>query len=217
MARRKPVNPLPSPIEHPRYGSTPVDSGTRISVDELRDAYWRYAYAAIVDHDGTLSRTSGAGETEFIFLRSAVAANTAKQKHGAFPRLYYADTLRKCATCGDWFIFFALEQRYWYEVLGFWIDADCVHCHGCRKSDQRLRRAQVRYAERSAAPSSLTNREFSTLLKDALFLAQSGMIKNHQKLRRLRNIAEKRGYRGDPLAAVIQFIGDGPTPSRPEY
>lgn len=218
MARRKPTNRLPSPVEHPRYGSKPIDSGTSVSAEELRHSYWRYAYSAVVNRDGTLDgkRTGTAAGTDFVFLQSAVAANTGKQRYGVFPRLYYVDTLRKCVACEEWFIFFAREQQYWYEVLGFWIDSDCVHCHGCRKHDQRLRRAQRRYAERSVIAPSLTDREFSTLLKDALFLTQSGIMKVHQKLRRLRNIAEKRGLSGDSLAAVSRFLGNGPAPSGAE-
>ena len=36
------------------------------------------------------------------------------------------------------FIFFADEQRYWYEELQFPVDADCVRCHPCRHGKQGL-------------------------------------------------------------------------------
>ena len=45
------------------------------------------------------------------------------------------------------FIFFAEEQKYWYEDLGFDLSANCVDCCACRKSEQRRRALLRRYEE----------------------------------------------------------------------
>jgi len=60
---------------------------------------------------------------------------------------HYFDEKRKCRTCGKKFIFFAEEQKYWYEDLGFDLSADCVDCCACRKSEQRRRALLRRYEE----------------------------------------------------------------------
>ena len=185
-------------------------SGRSVSAGDLAHSYWRYAYSTIVGADGAIygARRNAGSESEYIFVASAIAANTEKQRSCVCPRRHYVDTLRKCRGCEQWFIFFALEQRHWYEVLGFWIDADCVLCHACRRQDQRIRRAKNRYAERITDVVKLGSREFLTLLKDALFLTESGIIKGDAKLRRLRNIAKKRGLAGEPMSAVSVFLGE---------
>lgn len=40
----------------------------------------------------------------------------------------YSDIQRLCRDCGRPFIFFAEEQIYWYETLGFSVGAVCVMC-----------------------------------------------------------------------------------------
>jgi hypothetical protein len=44
-------------------------------------------------------------------------------------------------------LFFAAEQKYWYEELGFGLNADCVRCVACRKREQGLGKARQRYEE----------------------------------------------------------------------
>ncbi|PKN96854.1 MAG: hypothetical protein CVU43_18600 [Chloroflexi bacterium HGW-Chloroflexi-5] len=45
------------------------------------------------------------------------------------------------------FIFFAEEQKHWYEELGFGLDSDCVRCVNCRKRQQGIAIARERYEE----------------------------------------------------------------------
>jgi Probable zinc-ribbon domain len=47
--------------------------------------------------------------------------------------VHYFDEKRHCRDCGKQFIFFAMEQKHWFEVLGFMLDADAVRCSICRK------------------------------------------------------------------------------------
>ena len=60
---------------------------------------------------------------------------------------HYYDVERKCRDCHRMFIFFAAEQKYWYETLLFPIETDCVRCYPCRKEHQRLARAKKKYDE----------------------------------------------------------------------
>ena len=184
-------------------------SGEEVSLDDIRRSFWRYALAVAVMPNFSIKpgRTpAGCVSSDCIFVSSAISADVYKQKYGVFPRRFYIDTLKQCRDCGKSFIFFALEQRHWYEALGFWIDSDCVRCSICRVKDQRIRKAQQRYSDRVIKIPSLSEREFSTLLRDGLLLAESGLLKDDTKLRRLRNIGLKMGMTGEPLSAVSAFL-----------
>jgi hypothetical protein len=114
-----------------------------------------------------------------------------KQNFGVIPRGWYADILKKCRDCRRKFIFYAEEQRHWYEVLGFTIDADCVRCPECRRADQTLRRRFQRYSN-AIARTDLTDDEFATLVGDAAFVWDNGLLKKRDKLKRIRNQARRR-------------------------
>ncbi len=167
-ARHKPQKLVP----HPRYGARVVASGCTAEAEEVRHSYWRYPH-------------------ETIFPETAIKADVTRQRHGAMPRGYYVDILKTCRACSRPFIFFAKEQRHWYETLGFWVDADCVHCPECRKSDQQVRRRFQRYGAQIAR-TNLPTKELATLISDALFLWQAGLLHDKQKLYRLRKIARQQ-------------------------
>ena len=159
-------------VPHPRYGDAVVPSGCTASAEEVRGSFWGY-------------------RSDTIFPKSAIRADTTRQNFSVVPRGYYVDTLRQCRTCGRSFIFFAKEQQHWYEVLGFCIDADCVHCPECRRSDQQLRRRFRRYPE-SIGRADIGDRDLATLVGDAVFLWKAGVLRDEQRLRRLRNLARRR-------------------------
>jgi hypothetical protein len=159
-------------VPHPRYGDAVVPSGCKESASEVQSSFWRYG-------------------TDTIFPESAIKADTSRQNYTVFPRGYYADVLKQCRTCQRPFIFFAREQQHWYEVLGFYVDADCVHCPECRRSNQQLRRRFKRNSE-SVGRSDLKDRELVTLVSDATFLWQAGVLRDEQRLRRLRNLSRRR-------------------------
>jgi hypothetical protein len=60
---------------------------------------------------------------------------------------HYFDARRQCRDCGRPFIFFAEEQKHWYEELGFALEADCVRCADCRKTQRGVERERQRYEE----------------------------------------------------------------------
>ncbi|MGV3756923.1 MAG: zinc-ribbon domain containing protein [Verrucomicrobiota bacterium] len=140
---------------------------------QIRRSYWGYS------------------EDVYIYPDSVIVADETKQNYSVMPRPYYVDILKSCRDCQNEFIFYATEQRHWYETLGFYIDADCVRCPNCRTTDQTLRRRFTRYSK-NITRKDLTDEEFTMLLGDALFLYESGLLKTDQQLRRLRNQARKR-------------------------
>lgn len=174
-------------VPHPRYGVMPVRSGFTIPDSELRRGFWR------------LSRDE-------LFPETALPADTSKQNYAVFPRAYYVDVARTCRSCTRRFIFFAREQRYWFETLRFFVDADCVLCPECRRTAHALKRRLRRYAD-LRAKASLTDEELYRLVDDARYLLEHGTLKNAAAVGAIKNLASKRipHYRGVP--ALIAALG----------
>jgi hypothetical protein len=131
--------------DHPRYGSWPnvtglnpqptdrgVDLGSNASSnEELRERLeplfedkWVYDYlSANIRHSKRIPNT-------------AIKADLSQQPRAVIPVTHYFDLERQCRDCDQKFIFFAEEQKHWYEQLGFGLDSDCVRCVPCRKQQQ---------------------------------------------------------------------------------
>lgn len=169
---------IPDFVPHPRYGSTPVRSGFTISESELRSGYWRL-------------------QNDELFPETVLPADASKQNYAIFPRTYYVDVARSCRRCARRFIFFAREQRHWFETLRFFVDADCVLCPECRRTSQTLRRRLRRYAD-LRAKDSLTDAELYRLVDDTRYLLEHEVLKNTTTLGTIKNLALKRipHYRG---------------------
>ena len=158
-------------MDHPRYGDQPIVSGEGWSEAEVRRAHWSYAR---VNWD-----------EKVLFPETAIRANPCRQRTDYGWRTLYVDIARRCRTCGQWFLFFALEQKFWFEELGFFIDADCVHCQHCRHAAHDEQRLKDRYAALLNQPEK-TLREWRELesLGDHLFAA--GHITKPETLLRSR-------------------------------
>jgi hypothetical protein len=119
-------------VEHPRYGKGPIFTG--------------------LDPNSTVLRTFFSDNNVGPIAGTAVAADLSKQTPATIPTKYYYDEHRTCRDCGRRFIFFALEQKHWYEELHFSLDADCVRCPECRKKTQDIARRRKRYEELCRVP-----------------------------------------------------------------
>src|SRR6056297_3255483 len=98
--------------KHPRYGRLSVGKPIRIDVEKAIQERWN-GYVG-----------------EVIFPESAIVAQWSKMKrHGAVPPEKYADVLRRCNDCDKHFVFFALEQKHWYEQLGFFAGVGGHRCY----------------------------------------------------------------------------------------
>ncbi len=160
-------------VTHPRFGSEPRASGYR---DAVAAAYkdWGGEYFCKV-----------------VFPESAIRADPAKQNHSFRPRRYYVDMKKTCRDCHRSFLFFAEEQRYWYEELGFPLAADCVRCPECRKANRIVRVRFSRYSQ-NVTKDVLDDDSLATLVDDAVFLWERSILKDMQKIYRLRKVAWSR-------------------------
>jgi hypothetical protein len=114
-------------VEHPRYGKRPRITGLNPETDCLKVfIHW---------HSPESCRIPG----------TAINADLTKQTRATVPVTHYFDVKRNCRECNRPFIFFAEEQKHWYEELGFGVDSDCVRCPQCRKRQQVLARTRERY------------------------------------------------------------------------
>ncbi|MFN0052644.1 MAG: zinc-ribbon domain containing protein [Planctomycetales bacterium] len=159
-------------VKHPRFGTSIRPSGFKADVDTVRESFWRYGQ-------------------ETIFPETAIPADLQKQTPATVPCDWYVDILKTCRGCRRQFIFYAVEQQHWYEVLRFKLDADCVKCPACRKTDQTLRRRFLRFSK-AISRIDLSDGEFATLVADAIFLWENGLLSKRDKLNRIRNQARRR-------------------------
>ncbi len=158
-------------VEHPRYGALPHVSGIVVPEEAIRDSFW------------SLRR-------ETMFPESVLIARTEEQNYSVFPRLYYVDVLRTCRFCGRRFVFFAKEQRYWFETLKFFVDADCVLCSDCRRESRSIQRRVRRYSDLMKRETRTTD-EMETLVDDTTYLFERGVLRNVSTLGALKNQALK--------------------------
>ena len=189
-------------VPHPRYGTCP-----RVPV-----TWWRRCVRALAGS----SNSSGAVTTEcvrswyghqpeIVFPATSIPANTRKQNFSVVAREFYVDVLKSCRDCNRPFIFFAREQQYWYEELGFSIGADCVRCPQCRKSDRLMRHRFTRYSQR-VTDNNIDDESLAVLLSDAVFLWNHQILKDEQKLRRLRNLGNERLPQRAEVTEINQLV-----------
>ena len=114
-------------VKHPRFGRAPRYTTTQIPQP------WGWNTVSYHCHDA-IEGTS-------------VRADLTRQTQATMPVEYYFDEMRSCLDCKRRFLFFALEQQYWYETLGFSLDANCVRCTDCRRQQHQIAQWRRRYEE----------------------------------------------------------------------
>lgn len=154
-------------VPHPRFGSESKPSGYNFTEFRIRGSFWGYA-------------------DEKLFISSAIPADTSKQNYTVLPREYYVDILKLCRGCKRRFIFFAKEQKHWFEELGFFVDADCVRCTQCRVEDRKLKLIFQRYSV-TVSKEQLSDTKLAELIVDAISLWNSKILRNENTLRRIKN------------------------------
>ena len=101
---------------HPCYGQRPRVTGLNPEVDNCGEVFINSQF-----------------QEECRIPNTAVPANILKQKQSAIHVTHYFDVKRICRDCGSLFIFFAEEQKFRYEELGFPVNSDSILCSACRK------------------------------------------------------------------------------------
>jgi len=117
-------------VAHPRYGRRPRLTGLDPIPDPLGRVYLHWHSPAGIRIPYT-----------------AIAADLSRQPRATIPVTHYFDAKRQCRDCQRSFLFFAEEQKYWYEELGFALESDCVRCIECRQAQRGLEQKRERYAE----------------------------------------------------------------------
>lgn len=141
-------------VEHPRYGRRPNVTGLNPSpMDCDVHLHWNATthkefvvrFETIVGKKWPYGDFSAYCQQTQRIPNTAVAADLARQTPATVPVTHYFDLERQCRDCKRPFIFFAEEQKYWYEQLGFGLESDCVRCVDCRKKQQGIARQREIY------------------------------------------------------------------------
>jgi putative zinc ribbon protein len=145
-------------VEHPRYGKGPRLTG--LDVDFTPDGkvicHWHSPPGVRIP-------------------KTAIAAHVPSQAPATIPVTHYYDAKRVCRKCGKPFLFFAEEQKYWYETLRFPLEADCLECVPCRKDEQQLRAARQKYDALLAA-TTRSDADTLKLVDCAVLLVESSVF-----------------------------------------
>ena len=99
-------------VVHPRYGQGPRITGLNPETDHAARVFLHW-------HSPQWSRIPN----------TAILADLSRQSTATVPVTHYFEVKRRCRDCGKPLIFFAVEQQYWYEELGFGLDSDCVEAN----------------------------------------------------------------------------------------
>lgn len=162
-------------VAHPRYGQGPRVTGLNPQSDYATGRVFLHWHSA-----------------EGVRIpNTAIAADVSRQAPATIPVTHYYDAKRQCADCRKPFIFFAAEQKFWYEELGFPLESDCIRCVFCRKKQQGLELSRQRYEElfHIQARTSRQNRE---MVECSLALVEAGIFGRRQ-LERTRSILKALG------------------------
>lgn len=157
-------------VPHPRFGSEP-----RISGLDAKDG----APGVFLHWHSGRSRFPG----------TAIPADLSRQTPATFPVTHYYDYEEVCRGCNRPFIFFAEEQKFWFEDLRLPLEAQPVRCVPCRAEERALIRAKERY------DSLLKKEERSTeenldIVSAALMLIENGVFSRNMT-DRLRAVLKK--------------------------
>jgi len=192
-------------VEHPRYGRGPRRTGldpiadlfdVRIHNAPLTDAARRECERLL-----GFSLPADTGSIRVI-PKTGIAADP--NLEATVPPTHYADLDCPCVGCNRRFIFFADEQRCWYEELGLPLEAFAVRCHACRAAARGVARTRARYE----ALYHIEDRGRGDTLEMAeccLELMEAGIFspRQRERVRQLLNTlpAEERG---DQRPAAIE-------------
>jgi len=178
--------------DHPRYGRRPNVTG--LNPDPLRSDVQLHGnttthHELVAQFETVLGKRWPFGDFSAYsrgkrIPNTAIVADATRQVHATVPVTYYFDLERKCCDCSRQFIFFAEEQKHWYEELGFGLDSDCVRCVKCRKKQQGIARQREIY-ESLFHVVDRTEDQTLDMADACLSLIESGTFTN-RKIERVR-------------------------------
>jgi len=193
-------------VDHPRYGRRPNMTGLNPDpMDRDVHLHWNTTtqeeivarFEAITGKKWPHGDWSSYSRTRRI-PHTAIAADLSRQTPATVPVTHYFDLERTCCDCKRPFIFFAAEQRHWYEELGFGLESDCIRCVECRKRQQGIARQREQY-EALFHVEHRTEEQTLQMADACLSLIESGLfpVRQAERVRRLLNsIPEDADIRG---------------------
>jgi len=188
MKRKKLQQLAANLVPHPRFGLEAFHARAGRPPSNARDAFERFGRPA-------------------VFPESRLAADRTGWPEWQRPRAFYEDVLKTCERCRRPFIFFAREQKHWYETLGFHRWSQACECVECRRRARVERAVLARYvaavrAQRPADPATLL-----ALVDDAVLLVEAGVLKRVERLGALKNRARRVCGENERIARLEQAIG----------
>ena len=159
-------------VIHPRYGQQPRITGLNSETEFSSEAHLHWH-----------------SPKECRIPNTAILANLTKQTPATIPVTHYFDVKRQCRDCCKPFIFFAVEQKYWYEALGFGLDSNCIRCVPCRKKQQGVAQSREKYEDLFHIPDR-TNDQNLEMIECCLALVEASVFHKRQ-LERVRMLLKK--------------------------
>ncbi|MEL6927726.1 MAG: zinc-ribbon domain containing protein [Cyanobacteria bacterium J06600_6] len=168
----------PNFVEHPRYGGQPRFTGLNPQTNFG-------GYPFLHSHSPPSCRIDN----------TAIAADLGKQVSATIPVTHYYDVKRQCRDCNQMFIFFAAEQKYWYEELKFPLESDCIRCYPCRAKQRQVADTLKQY-ENLFHVANRTSEQTLMMTECCLYLIENNVFeftpKQTQRIRRLLNTVSDR-------------------------
>lgn len=173
-------------VEHPRYGRAPRFTGLDPNPKSPNvHLHWN----TVPEHDREerlrmVERSLGFRPAEFddgtrMVPGTAIEADLSRQTPWTLrPVTHYYDLDKVCKDCGRRFIFFAEEQKRWYEELRLPLETSAVRCPPCRKRQRHIARKRERYEQLIHLPGRSAEETLEmadcclTLIEEAVFHAR---------------------------------------------
>jgi hypothetical protein len=170
-------------VRHPRFGNAPRITGLDPDPDSPAvHLHWNTRHlteAQLSAIERVLGwRPALPDDGTRMVPATAIEADLSRQTPATMPVTHYYDLDKVCRDCGLRFIFFAEDQKYWYEELGFPLEADAVRCQPCRRHLQQIERLRKRYEQLSHVPNGSADELLEmadcclTLVEEAVFHAR---------------------------------------------
>jgi hypothetical protein len=174
-------------VDHPRYGQRPNITGLNPSPRDRNVHIWNAldpdeigaVWKAATGEDYPYASSSIRSDRPRRIPNTAIPADLGRQVPQTVPVTHYFDMECKCRDCGRPFIFFAREQKHWYEDLGFSLNSDCVRCVECRKQQQGIARERERFETLYHVPEK-TVEQCLQMAEACLSLIESGAFSKKQ-------------------------------------
>ena len=148
-------------VAHPIFGKEPIKSNYSFTDEQIKEGLYLDEFS--------------------YFKESAIPANIEQQKHGIFPRKFYVDIERSCTDCQRMFIWFAKEQKYWFEQQFIHTNAKCLRCYECRQEHKKQKKIIQNYSYYSTK-DTLKEDDLEAFLLAAIELSAEGLLLEPKKV-----------------------------------